>query len=303
MPQNRAGKRKSKTPSLPGPRKINDINNIIDVSDLHSGCKLALCPPEGVKLDDGGKYMPSAFQLKLYAMWHEFWYDWVPFATRKERYCVVVNGDVVEGVHHRATTPISHNIGDQCKIAFTLLEPIAEMAKGGLYMIRGTEAHVGISAQTEEAMAAKLGAIPNEEGQYCRWDLWKRIGDNKLVHFLHHIGTTSSTAYESTAVYKELTEMYVEAARWRQQPPDIIARAHRHRNIEIKIPIGTVDGQTSEASAIVTPCWQGKTPFAWRIPGARISTPQFGGVAIRNSDDGVLYATSKVWTVERSAVE
>jgi len=288
---------------LMGPRQINDVNNIVVLSDIHGGCRLAVCHPDGAPTDDGGTYRPSGFQLKIYAMWREFWDSWVPFAVRRERYCIVVNGDAIEGVHHKATTPISHNIGDQCKVTIALLEPEIPKAKGGLYMVRGTEAHVGTSAVTEEALARGLGAIPNDEGQYCRWDLWKQIGDGRLVNFLHHVGTTSSTAYESTAVYKELTESYVEAARWRQQPPDIIVRSHRHRNIKITIPVGTADGQTAEASAIVTPAWQGKTPFAWKIPGARISTPQFGGICIRYSDDGVLYAASKVWTVERSRTE
>ena len=76
-----------------GPRKINDVNNIIVVSDIHGGCKLAVCPPGGIDLDDGGRYVPSPFQLKLYAMWREFWDKWVPFAVRGERYCIVVNGD------------------------------------------------------------------------------------------------------------------------------------------------------------------------------------------------------------------
>lgn len=288
---------------LPGPRKDDCVSNIICVSDLHSGCKLALCPADGIVLDDGGVYTPSLLQTKLWLMWREFWNEWVPFATRGEPYCIVVNGDAIEGNHHRSSTPISINPVDQCRIAQKLLEPVVAKAKGGFFMIRGTEAHVGISASTEEGMAQALGAKPNAEGQYCRWDLWKRIGPGKLVHFLHHIGTTGSQAYESTAVYKELTEMYIEAARWRQQPPDIVVRSHRHRSIQVSVPVGTVDGQTSEASVVVTPCWQGKTPYVWKIPGGRISTPQFGGICIRWSDDGVLYATSKVWTVERSATE
>ena len=72
--------------AITGPRKINDVNNIIGVlPDIHGGCKLAICHPEGITLDDGGKYMPSPFQLKLYAMWRMFFDEWVPFATRKER--------------------------------------------------------------------------------------------------------------------------------------------------------------------------------------------------------------------------
>ena len=36
------------------------------VSDLHCGSTLGLCPPEGVQLDDGGQYLPSAAQKALW---------------------------------------------------------------------------------------------------------------------------------------------------------------------------------------------------------------------------------------------
>lgn len=274
-----------------------DLNNIVVVSDLHAGCRLGLCPPEGAQLDDGGTYQPSALQLKLYAMWREFWDEFVPSVTKRERYGVVINGDAVEGVHHRATTPISHNIGDQIKIALALLKPIADQCAGRFWMVRGTEAHVGISAQIEEGLAGALNAVPNEEGQRCRWELWKRIGDNRLIHFLHHIGPTGSQAYEATAVHKELIESYVSAAQWGQQPPDMIVRSHRHRYIETTLPTASGRG-----IAVVTPAWQGKTAFAWRIPGARLSPPQFGGIVIRWAH-GQLFAVPKVWTVQRSAAE
>jgi hypothetical protein len=51
----------------------------------------------------------------------------------------------------------------------------------------------------------------------------------------------------------------------------------------------------------VTPCWQGKTPFVWKIPGGRLSTPQFGGIVIRWADE--LFVRPKVWTVDRSKTE
>jgi hypothetical protein len=273
------------------------LNNLVIVSDIHGGCKLAVCPPEGVALDDGGRYMPSTFQLKLYAYWREFWDEFVPEATRGEVYGIVCNGDAVEGVHHRATTPISQNIIDQCRVTRALLEPEVERAKGGFWAIRGTEAHVGISAQTEEGMFAGLGAIPNAEGQYARWDLWKTIGDDRLVHSLHHVGTTSSMAYESTAPHKELTEMLIEAARWGQRIPDVVARGHRHRAYEEAIAT-----ERGRSYIICTPCWQGKTPFAYKIAGARISMPQFGGAVVRYAH-GELFVRMYVRTVARSPVE
>jgi hypothetical protein len=119
----------------------------------------------------------------------------VPTVTRGEPYDICHNGDVVEGVHHRATTQISHNILDQKRIAINVLKgEIARCKKmgGTYYHIRGTEAHVGQSSIFEEEVAESLGAKPNEHGQHARYDLWKRVGtkDGPLVHLLHHIGTT-----------------------------------------------------------------------------------------------------------------
>lgn len=278
-----------------------DISNLVVVSDLHAGCRLALCPPEGAKLDDGGVYKPSAFQRKIWSYWRIFWDEFVPEATKGEPYAIIINGDAREGIHHRATTPISHNPKDQERIAYNLLAPLVDKCKGRFYMVRGTEAHVGNSGEAEEGLAERLGAIPNKEGQYARYELWKMCGD-KLGHFLHHIGTTGSNHYESTAVHKELMESFTEAARWNRRPPDFIGRAHRHRHYELSVATGTDKGETGRALAFVTPAWQGRTPFAFKIPGARLSTPQFGGVVVRQAH-GELFLRSAVWTVERSAAE
>lgn len=279
-----------------------DLNNLVVVSDIHAGCRLALCGNGGVKLDDGGTYEPSAFQMKLWQMWRVFWDEFVPDATRGEDYGVVVNGDCVDGVHHRSTTQISQNLEDQAEIAYRLLAPIVDKCGGRFWIVRGTEAHVSSSAREEENLGKRLGALPNAEGQYARWDLWKRIGDDKLIHCLHHIGTTGSQAYEATAVHKEMVESFAEAARWRRRAPDCIVRSHRHRHIKTEISTGTDTGETGRAIAVVTPAWQGKTPFAWRIPGGRLSTPQFGGIVVRYAHSR-LFVDDKVWTVDRSAVE
>jgi hypothetical protein len=275
--------------------KTAKINNLVVVSDIHAGCQLALCPPE-VLLDEGGTYRQSPLQRKLWSMWEEFWGETVPDYTHGEPYAVVFNGDAVDGVHHNSTTQITHNMKDQIAIAIEILAPIVEACEGRYYHIRGTEAHVGKSASSEEGLAKALGARPDAH-QYARNDLWVRVGGG-LVHLLHHIGSTGSLAYETTAVMKELTESYVEAARWGRQPPDMIVRSHRHRYCELAIP--TSNGK---ARAVVTPAWQGKTPFVWKIPGARLSTPMFGGIVIRWSEDAqVLFVREKVWTVDPSPV-
>lgn len=277
--------------------KRKGICNAVIVSDFHVGCRLALCHPDGFETDDGGIYKPSAFQRKVWAMWRYFWDVFVPDATRGEPYYVVGNGDAIDGSHHNSTTQITHNLEFQRRHAHKILAPIVALAEGRYYHIRGTDAHVGQSGEDEEALARSLGAIPNEIGQHARPDLWLRVGTS-LGHILHHVGTTGSQAYEATAVHKELTEEILEAARWGNDIPDWIIRSHRHRYIRTEIP--TARGHSIAA---VTPAWQGKTSFAWKIPGARLSTPQFGGLVVRQSPDGEVFVRPKVWTVERSRTE
>ena len=273
---------------------------LIVISDTHCGCRVGLFPPEPMRVDGGGQYVPSDFQLKMWSLWRSFWDEWVPEVTKKEPYDIVHNGDAIDGVHHRSTTQISQNIEDQRRIAERCLEREVERCqkKGGTYYhIRGTEAHVGQSGEFEETLARNLGAKPNKEKQHARFDLWKRVGQSCLVHLLHHVGTTSSAAHEASAVNAELTAMYVEAARWRKEPPDFIVRSHRHRSIAVDL-----NSAKGYAAAIVTPAWQGKTPFTWKIPGARVSEPQLGGIMIREGDEEHYYRR-KVWSFDRSPEE
>jgi hypothetical protein len=278
--------------------------NLIVVSDTHCGCRVGLIAPEPVRIDGGGQYVPSEFQKKMWAWWRIFWDQWVPEVTRGEPYDVVHNGDAIDGVHHRSTTQISQNLEDQVRMAERVLAPQAERCrkKGGTYYhIRGTEAHVGQSGEHEERLARNLGAKPNDEDQYARFDLWHRVGTPSkrvaapLVHLLHHIGTTSSAAHESSAVNAELSAMFNEAARWRRDAPDYVVRSHRHRFLAVDL-----SSARGYAAAIVTPAWQGKTPFTWRVPGARISEPQVGGILIRQGDEEFFYRR-QIWSFDRSA--
>lgn len=274
-------------------------NNLVIISDTHCGCRMAVCPPTPIRLDDGGYYQASPVQLKLWAMWREFWDVWVPLVTRGEPYDIVHNGDCIDGIHHRSTTQISQNPEDQLRIAEAILRPEVERCHkhgGTYYSVRGTEAHVGSSAVYEEQCAMRLGARPNDDGQYSRYDLWKHVG-GALVHLLHHIGTTSSSAHESSAVNAEFSAEYVESARWGRPIPDYIVRSHRHRSIAVDL-----DSHKGYAAGIVTPAWQLKTPFAWKVAGARVSEPQIGGVIIRQGDEEHFYRR-RVWSLDRSKEE
>lgn len=279
-----------------GPQCIR--GSTVYISDLHVGCQLAICPPDGVVLGEGsGKYQPTGFQMKIWEMWRHFWDVDVPILTRGRPYSVVLNGECIDGVHHNSTHQWSHNLADQSKASLKILRPVFDLCGGRMAITRGTEAHSGQSGQWDEWISRELGVKPDKNGNYARYELWHMVGE-ALVHVTHHVGTTSSSAYESTAVYKELVEAYVDAGRWDDRPPDAVVRSHRHRHMEIAVATGR-----GKAIAVVTPGWQGKTPFAFRVAGARQSQPQFGGVVLNYHEDVGIYAQSKVWRLERSEPE
>jgi hypothetical protein len=174
-----------------------------------------------------------------------------------------------------------------------VVNPLLNPMCVGYYHIRGTEAHVGKSGQQEEGLAKSLGAIPDEIGNYARWELWMKL-NGCLIHFSHHIGTTQSANYESTAPYKEYIESLTDASRWHNQPPDVIVRSHRHRAIETRV--ATENGY---GISLVTPAWQLKTPHTYRFSLGRSSMPQIGGVLIRHGNEDSVFTRSKIWNIQR----
>ena len=255
------------------------IRQAVIVSDIHAGCQFGLCPPGDIQLDGGGIYRASPLVLKMWSWWEEFWGEWVPNVTRGEPYAVIVNGDSTDGRHHGTTTQISQNLSDQRKIAYSILRPIVEKCDGHFFMIRGTEAHTGAAGENEETLAQELGAIPDENGNYARNELWLRIG-GRLAHILHQISTAGSAAYEMTALSREFAIQVEEAGRWGKEMPDFIIRAHRHRH-------GKIEPTTANIRCVVavTPGWQLKTPLVWRLMTGKNTTPQCGGILIRTGDE------------------
>ena len=92
---------------------------------------------------------------------------------------------------------------------------------------------------------------------------------------------------------REMSELFADSARWGRQVPDVISRAHRHRHIEVRVPT-----RNGYGIAFVTPAWQLRTPFSYRIPGGRVALPQIGGSLIRMGDRE-LFTEHMVKSIER----
>ena len=270
------------------------VHNIVVVSDLHCGCQFGLCPG-AVRLDGGGTYHPSRLQKIVGEWWQEWQHDWLPVVCRGEPYVLVINGDALEGRHHNATTQLSQNIADHQRIAYDCLYSLRNNAAAAYY-VRGTEAHGGPAGEYEERLALQLDCVPDETGLYTRWELrYKTAGG--IIDFQHHIATCGSNQYETTALCREYAIACEEAGRWGYEAPAVVARAHRHRQSETRVPT-----RGGYGICFTTPGWQLKTPLTWRMAGSRQSTPQFGVSLIRAGDEE-MYTRHWVRNIERSPIE
>lgn len=259
--------------------------HVIVVSDLHVGSTVALCP-ESYELDDGGLYCPSPNQVAVLALWRAFWRSWVPKVTGGDPYTVVVNGDALEGGHKHGTLAcITQNMADQIKMSAELLQPIVDdVGPRNFHLIRGTEAHVGQSAQHEVQLAAILGVS-------CPWELMLRRGGCS-VHFAHHIGCSSSGWTEGGYLVRELASAFLETGQWGVETPNLFVRSHRHRFYQVEAP--SQDGTTG---IITTPGWQLITPFGYRL-GKALRPSQIGGICITMEDDGSWYTRKFVRSIQ-----
>lgn len=260
------------------------------IGDLHVGCGLAIMPLEGAQLDTGGWAFPSPIQQKLYDRWTNGFWPWVQAETGG-RFNVLVNGDLVDGSHHGATTQWSHNPYDQRRACVELLRPIREMANRFI-VVRGTETHGGQSDHNEEAIAEALQAEKSPAGTWSHWEVFLRFG-GKLVHVAHHIGGTTSPFAKSSALQRQIALSYVNSGRWGDEPPVMFVRSHRHQCSWVGEPCSH-----GVVTCLVLPPWQLKTPFIYRL--GVMEQPEYGGAIIMAGDNGVYH---KPWVerVERPA--
>lgn len=138
-------------------------------------------------------------------------------------------------------------------------------------------------------LAKRLGAEPDQYGQYARWRANIRVGRG-LVLAAHTIGRTSSAAYETSAPQRALLNAIYRAAKANREIPDIVVRSHRHRHIETKIK--TYKGY---CRSCITAGWQLMTPYGHRIDPE--NPPELGGMLVRSGDEDV-YTRHETWEIE-----
>lgn len=243
---------------------------VVACGDLHAGSTVAVCPPEGIELDDGGMMTPNKIQRWLFANWENCWGE--RYAKLLDRYkpdtqTLVLNGDLTEG--HAPNRPGNPQaaplVGQHLRAAIKLLE-LGPLRHGltAVHVVRGTEAHVGRAAELEEGLSRVMKAEgvnvveDPDTGQVTSY--WRRF-DIEGVRFdcRHHgrFGQRMHTKDSYMRLYAhDIWEAHVRSG---ERPPDLCFRSHYHNHGDS----GRIEDLPTRVIAL--PAWQCLTSFGHRI--------------------------------------
>lgn len=249
---------------------------IVVKSDLHAGSTVAVCPPEGTRTDDGQEVKPSPLQKWIWERYERFYQR--ALAVKKSlkgcRVTVVGNGDMFEGNHHGTQQVMAPGKDAQAYIASRLFDPVEALQPDRLYIVRGTEVHVGPSGSDEEALAKTLSArLPVVRDPVTHlWSYWhlRLLVNDTLLDFQHHTNVGGLPWTAPGAIARLAFRIWVEHTERGWRPPDLAIRSHRH---QYRDSYGA-----HKTRAIVTPAWQAKTAFGHKVVPESIA--DMGGLLI-----------------------
>lgn len=242
------------------------IDALVVVSDLHCGSSVGLCPPR-FRAHDDFTIEHSARMAWLWDRWTEFG-AFVAAAMRGRRYAVVVNGDAIEGNHHRCRELLHADPGVHVNIAIETLRPLTRDA-AALFITRGTEAHSGHTA--EHGVGAALEAVPVDGN--AAPDHWFLRVNGVDVSVKHHIAASIRANLEAGGLGRAYVEETYACAYNGWPVPRVLLRAHRHR-------AGLYSDMTGWI--VVTPSWQLPTRYVKKIEADNV--PHVGGAIIDLAD-------------------
>lgn len=256
-------------------------------SDQQAGSTTALAPPEGVRLDDGGRYEPSELNVAIWRCWESYWsrVDHLRTQYQAKLYCLF-NGDLIEGRHHQSLQLIGAGHKEvQAYVIDRIFSVPQALKPDRLFVVRGTApTHVGPLAEGEESLAREWGAERTPITR--RWSWWNLYIDihGLLIHAKHHPGTRGKLPWTRQQAYDRLAFLiWNEHNLAKRRPPDLAFRAHIHH-------WGRSNPDSCPTQVIVTPSWQAPTEYVHRI-GVEDFAP-FGGAIVVIQPDGT-------FTIER----
>lgn len=231
--------------------------------DLHINSTVALCVPEFQK-DDGDHHKNSRLQNELWTAWVDAWKQ-VKQKAKGREVVTIIGGEIAdEMMKHPTYQYITHNTDDIRRMALETLEPLLNVTDK-LIVLRGTEAHSGLSSNLDEGIAREIAKtykgikVIKNGHSYSHYYTRLFIG-GRLFDLAHHVSMGQSKRSERDAANHLSADLQMSYSRRGKKLPDFAMRGHVHRvaDSSINYPI----------RSIICPSWQLATTFAHRIGGS-----------------------------------
>lgn len=228
------------------------------VSDTHCGSIFGLMPPDFINRADG-RADQNAGQKYLWKCWIDMCQRFRDLAPD----VIVFNGDEVDGCQHaqRGTELCLPLMPDQEDAFVAAAEMLISACpfRPAIYLVQGTEYHVGKAGSHVESIGHKLGAeqyFGIGTGKYSRevLDLEMPPSSGVVLNFAHHISVMSGL-YRATAPDREAVWSALAGKEGKMAKADALIRSHVH--IFVHVEHGT-------KHALINPAWQLQTRFMRR---------------------------------------
>lgn len=241
-------------------------DQILLISDLHFGSKYGPWP-DGMKEKDLRTGMiepvpPNAVNVAI----NDHWKKMLAVVRKDPPAVIIVNGDMIEGNQRREngrglmTLAIETQV-NACIKALSTLRKAAP--KSAWYFTTGTDYHQMPDGTSADArIAEEFGAEYGDEiiVEECGIRLFCR----------HTISSSMSTwQYMATAPGRDHMLLYLNKSPEKYGNIDVAVFSHRHQFVAVQFTSGI---------ALVTPCWQSKTPYA--VKRGMIGVPEIGWVTL-----------------------
>jgi hypothetical protein len=214
---------------MPKARKksADDIRLMVVFSDLHSGSRRSLMPPEYSLFEEGGMgqtIKANKQQLWLYDCWCRGWEKVIEYVGA-DPWAWAFIGDAVEGAHRKLTELVSNDPTDHMIIFDKLNRQYAELA-AKRFFVRGTGVHTGDTMEMK--LAEKLGCERHPDSGHWAPDRWMINVNGFNVLLRHHMQTTSREYLRGSALTIEFGNEVVASINRGQPVPQGCVFAHRH---------------------------------------------------------------------------
>lgn len=243
------------------------MKSLLILADGHSNSTVGLAKPS-VELDDGDQV--SAGIVRRF-IWQTYTRILDTAAERAKKFNSelygLLNGDAVElAAKHASSQVITINREEAIRVAHETYEPLFERCKG-VFVTRGTEAHTGLSATAEEAIAANFdNTIRNPDTNRASW-WWLPLDlDGVRLDIAHHPrgGGSGRPMNKYGGIMRIASDTLFDYANDGKAPPHLVIRSHLHTYRDSLSAFRT--------RAIITPAMSLLTAYTHRI-GINASEP------------------------------